>query len=183
MAEKIILADIDFNMDEAIADAQKLKSETEALKIKLAELKSENKEGSKEWIQTSAQLKATQSELRTQENMITKVTLSQRQNVGSIEQLRTQLSAVSIAWSKEAKAQGENLERTKQLAKKKLELTEALKKEEKATGDSRRGVGEYERAISGLPGPIGMAVNSIKTMGKTLAALIANPVVLFLLLP
>lgn len=178
MAEKTILLEGDINLDDAIADAQKMSAEVVTLKTKLTELKTENKQGSKEWIETSAQLKAAQGELRTQENLITKVTQAQRQNAGSIEQLRTKLAAVSIAWAKETKAQGENSEKAKQLAAKKLELTNALKKEEMATGDARRNVGNYQSALDGLPGPLGRATSSIKMMSKSLAALIANPVVL-----
>ncbi len=155
MAEKIELFDITMNFEQAVKDAQKLKEEVSKLKTETEKLKKEQGETSIAYIQSNATLKAAQTELRTHESLIQKTIGSQRAQQGSIEQVRLELAAVSVAWAKEAKASGENSIRAKELAAQKLKLTEALKAEEKATGDNRRNVGNYTEAIKEATGSLG----------------------------
>jgi chromosome segregation ATPase len=66
---------------------------------------------------------------------------------GSIERLRKQLSVVTVRWKNLSKEERENTEEGKKLTAQKAALTAELKKEEKATGDTRRNVGNYTEGI------------------------------------
>jgi hypothetical protein len=175
MAEKIELFDITMNFEQAVKDAERLKTEIVKLKEETDRLKKEQGETSKAYIQSNATLKAAQAELKTHETLIQKTIGSQRAQKGSIEQVRLELAAVSVAWAKEAKASGENSARAKELAAAKLKLTEALKSEEKATGDTRRNVGNYAEGMKEATGMIGRfipglgnASNAVKAFGLAL---------------
>lgn len=175
MAEKVVLVSADIDTTKAVKDAQALRTEVEKLKAKTEELKKTQGETSKEYVEASAQLKATQSELRSHENILGKVVAANKANTGSISQMRAELSVVSKAWADLSKEERLNSDTGKQLAARKLELTEALKAEEKATGDTRRNVGNYTKAMQGLPGKIGNATSSIMGMVKAGKAFIATP--------
>lgn len=177
MAEKVVLISADIDTTKAVKDAQALRTEVEKLKAKTEELKKTQGETSKEYVEASAQLKATQSELRSHENILGKVVAANKANTGSISQMRAELSVVSKAWADLSKEERLNSDTGKQLAARKLELTEALKAEEKATGDTRRNVGNYTEAMKGLPGPIGAAVNSTKSFATGLKGIMKIPIV------
>lgn len=85
-----------------------------------------------------------QSQNRAEAKAIVQVKSSQ---AGSIEQLRAKLALVTIAWSKLSEEERNNTDRGKRLVQSKLEITEQLKREERATGDARRNVGNYIEAV------------------------------------
>lgn len=147
MADKVVLTSVDIDVNKAIKDAQELRKEVERLKNETNNLKKTQGETSREYIEASATLKATQGELRTQENLIKQVSIANKANTGSMQQMKAQLSIVTAEWNKLSKEERINSDRGKQLAKQKLELTNALKKEETATGDARRNVGNYTQSI------------------------------------
>jgi len=66
---------------------------------------------------------------------------------GSIEKLRAKLALVTIAWGKLSEEERLNSERGQRIINSKKEITEQLKKEELATGDARRNVGNYKESI------------------------------------
>ncbi len=108
---------------------------------------------------------------------------------GSIEQLRADLSLVSAEWAKLSEEERKNTKRGQDLAKQKLELTEALKKEEMATGSAVRNVGFYDKAVEGIngrldgfqdalsktPGPLGAMTSGIVSATRASLAFIATP--------
>lgn len=177
MAEKVVLISADIDTTKAVKDAQALRTEVEKLKAKTEELKKTQGETSKEYVEANAQLKATQTELRSHENILGKVVAANKANTGSISQMRAELSVVSKAWADLSKEERLNSDTGKQLAARKLELTEALKAEEKATGDTRRNVGNYTEAMQGLPGPIGAATGSVQSLIGAMKALIKIPII------
>lgn len=177
MAEKVVIASIDLDIDQAVKDAQSLKQTIILLKQEMDKAKESGGETSQEYIKLSAALKITQGEYNTQTKLIGKITEAETTEKNTLKQLKAELSAVTIEWNKSTKINGENSESTKQLAARKLELTEALKAEEKATGDTRRNVGNYTEAMQGLPGPIGAAVNSTKSFAAGLKGIMKIPIV------
>ena len=72
------------------------------------------------------------------------------QQAGDIKKLRAELSLISIQWANLTDREGKNADEAKELSARKLQLTTTLEKLERATGDARRGVGKYERALNGL---------------------------------
>lgn len=69
---------------------------------------------------------------------------------GSIEQLRAKLSLATLQWKKLSKNERENTVTGRNLVKTKKNLTNQLKRLEKATGDARRNVGNYSSALGRL---------------------------------
>lgn len=88
---------------------------------------------------------------------------------GSLVRMRQKLIELQQAYDKTGT-------RTKAAAQEIDNLSKEIQKAEFATNRHQRNVGNYADAIGGLPGPIGNAVSSIQTMGKSLWALVANPI-------
>lgn len=182
--EKIILAQIDIDLDQAIKDTQELKKQYIDLKAKTDELKKTEGETSAEYIKSSAQLKVLQSELKSQETITQKVIAGNKANAGSLDSLKAELAIVSKQWSALSAEERLNSEEGKKLSARKLELTEALKKEEKATGDTRRNVGNYTDSIKEATGQMGQfvpgankATGAINKVSGAFKLLLANPIV------
>lgn len=183
MAEKINLFELDIDTDAAVRDVIALKENIEILKAQTKKAKEEQGEFSAEYVKYSAALKSAQGEVRTQENLIKNATSANVAAAGSIDQLRKQLSVVSAQWAQLSKEQRENTEEGQRLTKQKKELTEALKGEERATGDARRNVGNYSEGLleaaenSGvLSGGLKGAIGGMKAFTKASLAFIATPV-------
>lgn len=165
MAEKINLFELDIDTDAAVRDVIALKENIEILKAQTKKAKEEQGEFSAEYVKYSAALKSAQGEVRTQENLIKNATSANVAAAGSIDQLRKQLSVVSVQWANLSKEERENEAIGGKLAKQKLELTNALKKEEKATGDTRRNVGNYKDALGSSVPAMEKAQTAIKGVG------------------
>jgi hypothetical protein len=179
MAEKIVIGEVDLDISKATKDAQALKQSIELLKQEMARAKDEGGETSKEYIELQAALKTTKKEYNSQINIIGKSVQADTAKQGSMEQLRAKLSVVSNQWAALSKDERENTELGQKLTKQKKELTDQLKKEEKATGDTRRNVGNYSEAMSGandaisqfIPGA-GQATGAAKALGGALKVML-----------
>ena len=148
MAEdKIILTQIDIDVEASIKDTIRLKEEIAKLKKETDLLKETEGETSASYIQANATLKAAQSELKSNEAITQKVISANRANAGSLDELKAKLAVVSKQWSAMTEDQRLNTEAGKKLTAQKLALTNQLKAEEKATGDTRRNVGNYTEGI------------------------------------
>jgi hypothetical protein len=175
MAEKIVIGEIQIDMEKALREAIEYKKQIGSLKAAMKEAKETTGESSVEYVKLSAEYKAATAQLRSHETMLQKVVQTDNAATGSMEQMRAKLSIVSKEWSKLSEEERKNTERGKALAKQKLDLSNAIAKEEMATGNFRDKIGEYERALSGLPGPIGAVTSKTSTMVSTLKRL--GPVV------
>jgi TP901 family phage tail tape measure protein len=140
-----------------VTDTERIKQmETEIIKLRKAydllekqkqKVKVERKkinELSKQELILLEQERNAQSKNRAEAKAIATIKKSQ---AGSIEQLRARLALVTIAWSKLSEEERINSERGKRLVQSKLDITEELKREERATGDARRNVGNYIEAM------------------------------------
>lgn len=176
--EKIILGEIDIDMDQAINDAAVLKQRVIDLDAKAKEAKKTTGETSKEYIQLSAELKNAKAEYSAQEKMIGNVVKSQNSEKNSIDQLKAKLAAVTKQWNELSEEERNNTAKGKALSKQKLELTETIKKEQMATGDARMNVGNYSEALDGLSGGFLSATKSaLKFIATPIGAIIAAIVV------
>ena len=172
--EKINLFELDIDTDEAARDLAALREQIEMLKKQTEIAKKEQGEFSAEYVKYSAALKSAQAEARTQENLIKNATSANVAASGSIDQMRKQLAVVSTQWAALSKEERENTELGKNLTKQKKELTDALKAEEKATGDTRRNVGNYGEAMQALSPQIASATGAVHKF-KGLDILKAHP--------
>lgn len=143
--KKWTIAEVDIKMNEAVKNIQDLKTAIQEAN----KAKDENKANplSTEYIKASAELKSLNTELRSQENLLSKVITSQNSNLNSLDQLKAQLAVVTKQWSQLSEDERLNSEIGLKLTKQKLELSNALEKEEKATGNASRGVGKYKEGI------------------------------------
>lgn len=175
--EKINLFELDIDTDEAARDLAALREQIEMLKKQTEIAKKEQGEFSAEYIKYSAALKSAQAEARTQENLIKNATSANVAAAGSIDQLRKQLAVVSVQWAALSKEERENTELGKNLTKQKKELTDALKAEEKATGDTRRNVGNYGEAMEALSPQIASATGAVQKFKGGLDILSKHPII------
>lgn len=171
MAEIVNLFEVNIDTEQATKDLAETQKSVDALKQEIKELKKAEGDNSIAIAEATSQLKAEQAELRTNTKLTQNAIKAKNAQEGSIDQLRTALSTVSIQWARLSKEERENSEEGKRLTKQKLELTEALRAEEKATGDSRRGVGDYAGGIKD-------AIDGTGLLNTSLLTLAANPVVL-----
>ena len=165
------LLNIKINQDDinaAIANAAKARTELDKLKAANKELEKQKKQAIKDnkdgktsieevnkiikqnneiISQNNVKIKSNSTIVRQNEKILVDNTTAQKANKGSITQLREQLKIVSKQWADLSKEERENEEIGGKLAKQKLDLTEKLKAEEKATGDTRRNVGNYSEGV------------------------------------
>ena len=158
------LLNIKINQDDinaAIANAAKARTELDKLKATNKELENQKKELmkadgdqsaaitklNKKISDNSTQIKSNSTIVRQNEKIVVDNTAAQNANSGSITQLREQLKLVSKRWADLSEEERENEEIGGKLAKQKTDLTEKLKAEEKATGDTRRNVGNYSEGV------------------------------------
>lgn len=175
MADQVVLTSIDIDVNKAVKNISELREEEMRLKESTLELKKSQGETSAEYIQSAAQLKALQGELRSQENVLTKVVAANKANTGSIAQMRAELATVSDAWAKLSEEERMNSEEGQKLRERKKQLSDAIREERVATGDATANVGRYGDLIGALPGPIGQTTSSISGMTKAAKLFIANP--------
>lgn len=154
MAEESVLINIQANIVERQKEVDSLRVAIEKLRQEqAAELKQAKESGatSEDLAKLKVQQKKSVEELNTQLKANNKelqmLQRVEKSETGSIENLRAQLALVEKQWAENYKALGENSEETEALAAEKLRLTEVLKKEEKATGDTRRNVGNYSEGV------------------------------------
>ena len=143
MAEIVELFEVKIDIAQATKDLANSQRSVQALKDEIKQLSAAEGDNSEKLAALTVNLKVQQGELRTNTNLATNAIKATNAQKGSIEQMRAQLSVTSIEWAKLSKEGLINTERGKALVKQKTELAEALKKEEMATGDARRNVGNY----------------------------------------
>lgn len=175
--EKINLFELDIDTDEAARDLVALREQIELLKKQTEIAKKEQGEFSAEYVKYAAALKSAQTEARTQENLIKNATSANVAASGSIDQMRKQLAVVSVQWAALSKEERENTELGKNLTKQKKDLTDALKAEEKATGDTRRNVGNYGEAMQALSPQVASATGAVQKFKGSLDILKAHPII------
>jgi hypothetical protein len=171
MAEKIKLLELDINVNQLVKSATEAKTVVNNLKTELKELQKEPVKNAEEIERLNAQLKNANTTYREASNVLAKYTEVNDVNNLSIKEARNQLAAVSVLWANEAKLNGENTEKAKDLAEAKSLLTDKLKAEEKATGDTRRNVGNYTESIKEAIASSGLFGSKVTSIINTLTDL------------
>lgn len=177
MAEKKIIVDIDINADDirAAREAQdaaaksmrEYQQEVNALKTQQKEINALYKVGaidSKEYAKQQTDVKLKLAETNKNLREANKTLVNNKTVVdaakGSNEQLRARLSLLTKEYNGLSKEQRENSASGKQLQATIKTISDKLKENEKAVGDNRRNVGNYEEALKGVAGQINvMGVN------------------------
>ena len=145
MAEAIVL-DIQIPTD----DVKKAEQDIGRMRGQVEKLRAANKDldkSSDAYTQNAIKIKRLNAEIRVNENVLVANTKAQKANEGSVKQLREQLKVASTEWANLSKNERENTAEGKRLTKQKKDLTDQLKSLEKATGDTRRNVGNYSEGM------------------------------------
>lgn len=169
--EKIILFEADIMLDEAIKETIKYEDEVTKLRTELDALQKSENASEEAILKKSLELKVAQKELNNHRNITQKVIQANNDNTGSISQLRLQLAVVSERWAKLSEDERINTEVGKKLTAQKKQLTEQITKEEKATGDSRRAVGQYKEGIVEALDEIDPRFAAIKNKGTSIVGI------------
>lgn len=147
-------------------------------------------------------IKAANKEITNQSRAIQNNIKFQKENTDSVQAMRAQLSMMKAEYYAMSKAERESADGGVALQKQIKELNDELSKTEQSIGVFGRNVGNYEGAINsaigankGFLGQLAamqtqakatgqsfgtVLVNGIKSVGKALKALLANPIVLIL---
>ena len=168
MADKVVLTSVDINVDEAIKDAQKLKQEIEKLKTKTDNLKKTQGETSKAYIESSAALKGTKGELRTQENLITKVSQANKQNAGTLQKLEAANAKLRNEQKSLNLATREGRKRNEAINKSINKNTEIISKNSDKRKQNTMNIGNYSSALGSSGVAINAATSAMKTFGTVL---------------
>lgn len=151
-------------VDTAISKAAAARQEIDRLKQANKELTKAEGDNSVAIQKNAIEIKKNSTIVRENERIVLANEKAQQSNTGSITQMREQLKIVSKQWADLSKEERENTDIGKKLSKQKLELTERLKAEEKATGDTRRNVGNYTEGVKD-------ALKQSGLFGQTIGAL------------
>ena len=170
--EKIII-ELDFDTSDFTKSAAKLNGEISSLNKEQRALKKSGEEGSVQFQKNAEALKENKKELNETNKVISNLTVANKSNAGSNEQLKAQLSLLTLEYNKLGTEQRESGVRGQELNAQINQVTDTLKGNEEAVGDNRRSVGDYGKALDGTP--FGSFVGGLKSMG---AAFLANPAVL-----
>jgi len=173
--EKKVLLNVEIKATEALKNLTDIRGRIELLRKEQAGLDKSTESGRMEYERLGQQIKVLNKEAQGYEKQIQNTAKANREQTGSLEQLKAQLSLNTAAYSKLSDAQKKTAE-GKALQKSILDTTNSLKEQEKAMGNTFRNVGNYGDAFKSLPGPIGGAVSSVQTFSKSLWALVANPI-------
>lgn len=174
-AEKIKLLELDINTDAVVKDIQNLKEEVTQLSLAQQKAKLQYGELSKEYIDSTAQLKNAQQELSSTEKLYQKLTDAQKDNAGTLQKLE----AENAKLRKEQKTL--NLE-TEEGIKRNKEINDTLNKNNATISgysdklkQNKMAIGGYADAMEQVGvGAVGAAKGILSTV-KAALAFVATP--------
>src|SRR3989304_36670 len=169
--KKSIIIDLKFDVSDFTQSAAKLNKEIATINKQQAELKKQGQEGSIQYQKNSEALRENRKELAEVNKTISNLTTANKANAGSNEQLKAQLSVMTLEYNKLSESERNNSARGKELFAQINQVTSSLKGNEEAVGNNRRSVGDYGKALEGTK--FGGFISGIKATG---AAFLANPI-------
>lgn len=166
MAEKIIIAEVDIDLDKAVKNIQDLKKATAEAKQTSDELKKTAGETSGEFIKANAAYKATAAELRTQENLYIKVTSALSDNAGTLQKVEAQ-NAQLREERKKLRIEDENYDSELKRINDTLDLnTKFIKSNSDSQKQQTLNIGNYEEAVK----PVKVQLREITLLMQQMAA-------------
>ncbi len=170
MSEETIkyVLELDTNIDTSKFRTAMAKSTMEVEKLKKAnkELDKTTVEGARQFERNKTKITQLNTEYKNNAKVVNESIKAAKEEAGSVAQLRAKLAVTTIEWAKLSKAQRENTEDGKKVVAQKLELTNALKNAEEATGDHRRSVGDYAKATRQVKQDINQLTTELKKIEK-----------------
>lgn len=206
MAEEreTIIVDINVDYDQAITRISQYKSTIDALKSDLKDLEKAHKDGAvssaeyaKAQVDTSNEIKRLSQGMREVEKELNNQVKADQAASGSLKQLRAELSNATAAYDRLSAAEREGA-KGKALTDHINQLSASIRTAEEATGRYQRSVGNYTNSITaaisggnkfvatlistasaagGASAALKVASQSATLFGRSLLALLANPIV------
>lgn len=178
--KKITIAEIDIDYGEAQKESAKLLNEIEKLKSQMREAKKSGQPLTEEYVEQSAKVKALQQEYRIHETTLKSVVSSETTQLGTLQKLKVENAALRAEQQKLNLTTEEGRKRNEEIVSQINKNTEAISANSDANVQNKMNIGNYESALSGLPGPLGKVSSGIMGMTKTAKAFIATPLGLIL---
>ncbi len=195
--------------DDAIRGIAQYNQKIDELRVHEMELNAQLKHGlitreeyNEEMAATDAVIKSYKEDVRVLNKEVQNNIKTEKEQEGSLAQLRAQLSNLTKEYDKLSREERESGEKGKELRESINKTTTELKAAEEATQRYYRNVGNYENAIlntigannkyvvalqqtsdvlkGGVSGAFNTAKNAVSAFGKQLLSLLANPVVAIL---
>lgn len=176
MAEKITLYEANVKMDQALKDTEELRKKTADLKKEADSYRGTEKENTAEHIKAQAAYRASSAELKSMENLTTKLSAANNVNTGTI----TKLTAANAKLKEEQKGLDlttkAGLSRNKEINKEIEKNTAFISKNKDSYSGLKDTIGDYQNKLGTLPGPMGGVVQGFMGMAKAAWAFIATPI-------
>ncbi len=168
MATETILLELEVDDNKLKLRATENAKAIRDLSDKLRVLKIVGKELAPEFQKQSSALRLLKKEQRETVKQIDLNTTANKAQTGSNQQLKAQLSILTIEYNKLSKSERINTKRGQQLRTTIRGLSDQLKKNESVIGDNRREVGNYGKALGGLRKSF---LNVVRAAGLTFGAI------------
>jgi hypothetical protein len=154
MEEKSILLKIELDATSLTEGAKKAEENLKKLVPELEKIGKESGKNTLEYKKLNAEVKANQKTLTDNATALQKYESLQKQNNGSLKEMRSLLSAAKVAYAELTKEERENSEVGGKLVKDMNDLNEELLQAEKEYGTHTRNVGNYAGALTDLKAEI-----------------------------
>lgn len=154
MEEKSILLKIELDATSLTEGAKKAEENLKKLVPELEKVAKESGKNTLEYKKLNAEVKANQKTLTDNATALQKYESLQKQNNGSLKEMRSLLSAAKVAYAELTKEERENSEIGGKLVKDMNDLNEELLQAEKEYGTHTRNVGNYAGALTDLKAEI-----------------------------
>lgn len=147
---KTILLKVTLDTADLKKSSEEASKKLEELKIKQALLKGENKQGTVEYAKLNAEIRQQTKVLKDTAQALVINDKLNKENKGSINEMRQALALGTTAYNALSKEERENSVIGKQLAAQNKAISDSLKEQEGAIGDTRRNVGNYGTSLQDL---------------------------------
>lgn len=154
MEDKTILLKIELDTTSLTEGAKKAEENLKKLVPELEKIGKESGKNTLEYKKLNAEVKANQKTLTDNATALQKYESLQKQNNGSLKEMRSLLSAAKVAYAELTKEERENSEIGGKLVKDMNDLNEELLQAEKEYGTHTRNVGNYAGALTDLKAEI-----------------------------
>jgi hypothetical protein len=154
MEDKTILLKIELDTTSLTEGAKKAEDNLKKLVPELEKIGKESGKNTLEYKKLNAEVKANQKTLTDNATALQKYESLQKQNNGSLKEMRNLLSAAKVAYAELTKEERENAEIGGKLVKDMNDLNEELLQAEKEYGTHTRNVGNYVGALTDLKAEI-----------------------------
>ena len=160
---KKVVIDFSIMSQDAIHNIQALNKELDALKVRQLQLKAAKQQDSEEYIKNQAAIKAYTQALRANEKELDNNIKAQQEDATSLNAMRATLRSLTAQYADLSKAERESAEGAELLAKIDQQRA-AVEDIEHSLGDYGRQVGNYQKAVEGMTGPVGKVVGIFKQL-------------------